>query len=147
MVQTKKAKAEKKRKSSRPARKPARKPAPREPGKRGRPVAGTVDWADAFLAALLDGVHVRDACDKAVVDSGTVYHRKKKDEAFRLAWEQAIAIGTNELAAEAARRAYHGTLKPVFQAGVIPITIIRFNELPPAAEETGADSVPDSDGT
>jgi hypothetical protein len=109
----------KRKKPNKKRRKAAQKAAPRNPRKRGRPVAGTVDWTEAFLSALLEGVHIRDACKVAVVDSGIVYRRRKDDEAFRLAWQEAIDIGTDELAAEAARRAYHGLLKPVFHAGEI----------------------------
>ena len=38
--------------------------------------------------------------------------------AFLAAWEEAAEIGTKALEREAARRAYHGTLKPVYQGGV-----------------------------
>jgi hypothetical protein len=106
-------------KRKKPKKKRARKRAPRRPHKIGRPVAGTVDWTEAFLSALLDGLHVRDACGVAVVASGVAYKRRKEDEEFGLAWREAIAIGTEALAAEAARRGYHGVLKPVFHKGKV----------------------------
>ena len=76
------------------------------------------DWAPAFLAALIDGLHIRDAAAAAGVDGTTPYKRRKHDAEFRAAWEEAAEIGTKALEREAARRAYHGTLKPVYQGGV-----------------------------
>jgi hypothetical protein len=109
----------KRKKPNKKRRKATRKATPRRPHKIGRPIAGTVDWTEVFLSALLDGLHVRDACKEAIVDTKVAYRRRKANEAFRLAWQEAIEIGTDELAAEAARRAYHGLLKPVFHAGEI----------------------------
>ena len=67
----------------------------------------------------MEGAHVTAACKAAVVVSSVAYRRRDDDEAFRLAWEKAIEIGTTVLEAEAARRAYHGTLKPVFYKGKV----------------------------
>ena len=72
-----------------------------------------------FLAGLLEGLHVTDACKQAVVNVSVAYRRRDENEAFRSAWSKAIEIGTDALEAEAARRAYHGTLKPVFHKGEI----------------------------
>lgn len=86
----------------------------------GRPLADPdrADWAIAFIDALVDGLTVRDAARRAGVDQSMPYVRRKVDEEFRLAWYEARDIGTTELEQEAARRAYHGTLKPVFHKGV-----------------------------
>lgn len=98
--------------------KPKGKPRPKKP-KRGRPVKGTEDWAPAFLQAITDGMHVRDAAAHAKVSGRKPYERRGNDEAFRVAWEQASKIGTQALEDEAARRAFHGTKKPVYQGGVL----------------------------
>jgi hypothetical protein len=87
-------------------------------GRPGRPVAGTPDWKPEFLAALADGLHVRDAAFRAKVEPGWPYRVRQTDEEFRKAWDAAQEIGTRMLEREAARRAYHGTLRPVFQGGV-----------------------------
>ena len=100
-------------------KKATQKATPRKPGKIGRPPRGTADWTEVFLEALLEGLHVRDACTVAVVNSRVAYRRRDEHEAFRLAWAKAIEIGTDALETEAARRAYHGVLKPVFHKGEV----------------------------
>lgn len=75
------------------------------------------DWAPAFLAAIVRGSHVRDACEEAGISGQLPYHRRQNDEEFGRAWQEASDIGTKALESEAARRAYHGTLKPVFHKG------------------------------
>lgn len=102
--------------------KKARKKAPprpkvRRPKRMGRPPAQTADWTLEFLAGIQAGLHVRDAALAAKVDNTMPYHRRREDEAFALAWQQATEIGTKTLEAEAARRSYHGTLRPVFYKG------------------------------
>lgn len=84
---------------------------------RGRRPEGTADWAPAFIGALMEGASVRRAVKVAGVDLTLPYHRRKTDEVFRQAWREAVDIGTEFLEQEAARRAYHGTLRPVFQKG------------------------------
>jgi hypothetical protein len=93
------------------------KPKARRAGQTGRPSLGTVDWTEAFLQGIQAGLHVLDAATMAKVNVATPYRRRDEDEAFRLAWEQADRIGTQALEAEAGRRAYHGTLKPVYYMG------------------------------
>jgi len=41
-----------------------------------------------------------------------------ENKEFKVAWQDAAVIGTEFLEHEAARRAYHGTLKPQFYKGV-----------------------------
>jgi hypothetical protein len=86
--------------------------------KRGRRPEHLGDWAPAFIDALMAGATVVSACKRAGVDQALPYDRRKHDEAFRLAWREACEIGTEFLEQEAQRRAYHGTLKPVYQKGV-----------------------------
>jgi hypothetical protein len=61
---------------------------------------------------------VMGAAREAGVHPKTPYDRRRTDEAFRRAWNEAADVGTRLLEQEAARRAYHGTLKPVFHKGV-----------------------------
>jgi hypothetical protein len=93
------------------------KPKARQAAQTGRPPLGTVDWTEAFLEGIQGGMNVRDAATAARVNGATPYRRRDEDEAFRLAWEHADRIGTQALEAEAGRRAYHGTLKPVYYMG------------------------------
>src|SRR5581483_8844510 len=85
---------------------------------RGRRVATMPDWAPLFLGAISAGYHVTHAARVAGVNPCTPYERRSTDELFRRAWKEASDIGTEYLEEEAARRAFHGTLKPVFHKGV-----------------------------
>lgn len=91
--------------------------APKKAKGRGRPRKGTADWAPKFLAAVLEGMHVRDASHEAGVDVSQPYRRRLSDQEFALAWKEARTIGLEAFEEEAGRRAYHGTLKPVFYRG------------------------------
>ena len=87
----------------------------RKPKVRGRPKKGTPDWKPIFLAAVASGSHVSDAVVIAQIHISVAYERRDTDIEFAVAWRKAQKIGTRELKAEARRRAYHGTLKPVYQ--------------------------------
>jgi hypothetical protein len=86
--------------------------------RRGRRPQNTEDWTEIFLAAVRSGLHVRGAAATAHIHETLPYKRRKTDDAFRQAWDEATEIGTCELEREAFRRAYHGTLKPVYYQGV-----------------------------
>lgn len=95
-------------------------PNPTRKGKkpRGRRLQGTADWAPAFIGALMEGASIVGASRIADVDPSVPYMRRRNDEEFKRAWQEAADIGTEFLEQEAARRAFHGTLKPVFHKGV-----------------------------
>lgn len=76
------------------------------------------EWIDTFLSAIMRGSNVTNATDAAGVHITLPYKRRLVDKAFRRAWDEAAEIGTELLEQEATRRAYHGTLKPVFYKGV-----------------------------
>ncbi len=98
-------------------KKPNRKPTPRRRGQTGRPPAETPDWAGDFLEAIRDGLHVKDATEIAGISRTHPYKRRNEDEDFAKAWAEASELGTEALESEAGRRAYHGTLKPVYYKG------------------------------
>jgi hypothetical protein len=85
--------------------------------KRGCPPAGTPDWAPRFIGALMEGMSVFNAAHAAGVDPGLPYKRRAKDDLFRREWNAASDIGTRILEQEAVRRAFHGTIEPVFYKG------------------------------
>lgn len=64
------------------------------------------------------GASARHAVSIAGIHETLVYRRRNEDEEFRRMWNDAAEIGTELLEQEAQRRAYHGTLKPIFQKGV-----------------------------
>jgi hypothetical protein len=87
--------------------------------RQGRPVANAeLDWIPAFLSALMEGASITRAARQANVHTTTVHQRRREDESFRAAWKEAADIGTELMEQEAARRAFHGTLRPVYQKGV-----------------------------
>lgn len=79
-----------------------------------RPVGA---WVADFLGALTQGLPVRRAVKVAGVHETLVYKRRANDETFRAAWNEACELGTELLEQEAQRRAYHGTLKPIYYKG------------------------------
>lgn len=76
------------------------------------------DWAPEFISAIMVGATIARAAKQAGVHFTIPYKRRVTDEAFRKAWQEAADIGTEFLEQEAARRAYHGTLRPVFNKGI-----------------------------
>jgi hypothetical protein len=100
----------------------------RRPGRVGRPPAGTEDWAPTFLAAILRGLHVRDACKEANVTEHMPYTRRDADPVFAAEWEKSSAFGTEMLEYEAGRRAYHGTLEPVYYKGEVCGEIRKYSD-------------------
>ena len=71
----------------------------------------------AFLAALSEGVTIREAAGAANLPVSTLYGWRRVDAEFASAWDDAYAAGADTLAAEAQRRAVKGTNKPVFYLG------------------------------
>lgn len=65
----------------------------------------------------MQGMSVTDATKEAGVHITLPYKTRNTDEAFKQAWQEAAEIGTEMLEQEAARRAYHGVLEPVFYKG------------------------------
>lgn len=75
------------------------------------------DWGEVFLDGLMRGLSVINAAVRARVAPSVPYVRRKRDPDFALAWAEALEIGTPDVEAEAARRAYHGTIRPVYYKG------------------------------
>ncbi len=75
-------------------------------------------WVPEFLGYLMRGSSVRQAIKLSRVTESTVFYRRDNHPEFWEAWCAAAEIGTELLEQEAQRRAYHGTLKPVYQKGV-----------------------------
>lgn len=72
-----------------------------------------------FIAALRATGHVGKAVEACAAGRSTVYAWRKKDLAFRAAWTEAEDAATDDLLAEATRRAFLGTVKPVVYKGMI----------------------------
>lgn len=62
-------------------------------------------WIEKFLKALAQNGNVSEACRRANVSKNTVYEWRKKDEAFKERWEQALEDAIESLELIAWRRA------------------------------------------
>lgn len=85
--------------------------------RKGVPEKFTAEKRAKFLAALAKFGFVAKAARFAGVTREAVRLTRKKDESFAAAWDAALADYTEDLEAEADRRAYKGTLRPVFHKG------------------------------
>jgi hypothetical protein len=72
---------------------------------------------EKFLLALAECANVTKACVTSGLLRRTAYRQREADEAFAGAWDKALDEGAGILEDEAVRRAYEGTLKPVFYKG------------------------------
>jgi hypothetical protein len=75
-------------------------------------------WVPLFLDGLAEGLSITDAAKAAGVHVTLVYLRRRENKEFLAAWNEAAEIGTDLLEQEAQRRAFHGTVEPVFYKGV-----------------------------
>lgn len=81
-----------------------------------------------FITHLIDLVSVTRAAKKTRIGRQTVYDWIKNDPDFKIAFESACDIATAKLEDEAVRRAYEGTLKPVYQGGAKVGTIREYSD-------------------
>jgi hypothetical protein len=84
-------------------------------GARPRPV--TDRMRETFLAALEAGESVSAACLTAGIPRRSAYKLRQRDEAFALAWHDALEAGTDLYEDEARRRAIEGVEKPIMYQG------------------------------
>ncbi len=72
-----------------------------------------------FVEQLTEGGTVTKAAAAAGICRQTAYNWRDTDKEFSEAWDDAIEAGTQEMEAEAIRRAVKGTQKPVFHQGQV----------------------------
>ncbi len=75
------------------------------------------DWTGPFLAALASCPNVTAAARAAGITRKAAYDRRKADEDFAAAWQDALDQSTDALVGEMYRRAVEGTEEPVFYMG------------------------------
>ncbi|MDE1971163.1 MAG: terminase [Patescibacteria group bacterium] len=85
--------------------------------KRKKPDLTTDERKALFLQSLAETCQVSKSCDVAGVHRTMAYKWRQKDEAFAEGWLEAEQIGLTVMEDEAYRRAFVGTLKPVFYKG------------------------------
>lgn len=74
-------------------------------------------WTNAFLAALSEVGLLTYAAEAAGVDRSTVFRRRREDEEFEQAVQDALEQAADKLEREARRRAVEGVEEPVYQGG------------------------------
>ncbi len=74
-------------------------------------------WVEPFLRHLADTGNVRASCQVATVPRSVAYELRHKDASFALAWRHALDDATDDLEAEARRRAKDGVDEPVIYQG------------------------------
>jgi hypothetical protein len=79
------------------------------------------------LEALAAGWSVTHAAQRAGVARQRLYERRRADERFAAAWEEALEQGTDALEDEARRRAVDGWDEPVFQRGELVGHVRRYD--------------------
>jgi len=70
---------------------------------------------ERFLKSLESCGIVEDACLQAGISRGWAYEKRKTDEAFERAWDDAKAVAVAVWEKEAIRRAVKGHKRPVYQ--------------------------------
>lgn len=74
-------------------------------------------WQPLFLESLRRKANVSRAAADAEIDRKTAYRARESSDVFADEWDDALEEGLDYLEEEARRRAYEGTLKPVFYQG------------------------------
>lgn len=74
-------------------------------------------WPSRFIRALGDLGSPAAAAREAEINVRTAYARRRQNEAFREAWDEAIDRCTDLMEAEAKRRAVDGWDDPVYSGG------------------------------
>lgn len=77
----------------------------------------TPEKRGAFLSYLAEYGNVSKSAESAKLNRPALYRYRDEHEEFAKLWDEAAAIGAQALEDEARRRAYEGTLKPVFHQG------------------------------
>lgn len=74
---------------------------------------------ELILEALAATARLDDICYQLNIGRQTLYRYRDRDPEFKKLWDEAIEAGNDALEDEAVRRAKDGTLKPVYQGGIL----------------------------
>lgn len=85
-------------------------------GPRFTPITPIV--VSAFLSVVAGCGNITQACDELRINRGSIYQMRQENEEFRLALAEALTTGYDAWEDAAARRAFVGYEKPVFQQGM-----------------------------
>jgi len=82
----------------------------------------------AFLGAVAGCGNITQACEELRLNRGTIYQMRQEDEAFRVALNEALTTGYDAWEDAAAKRAFVGYEKPVFQQGMQVGEVLEFSD-------------------
>lgn len=83
---------------------------------------------DAFLELVREGNAIRHACLDVGIGRDTVYSRRKRDQAFADAMDEAFEEGGDVIEQEAFRRGIHGVERPVHYLGQRVDTVTEYSD-------------------
>lgn len=83
---------------------------------------------DALVKALADTGSTRLACEASGIARSTFYHRKANDPEFEARVQDAYDDAFDRVEEELYRRAVHGFEEPVYQAGQLVGTKLRYSD-------------------
>ncbi|GGG97530.1 terminase [Pedobacter zeae] len=72
--------------------------------------------------------NITEAARKSKLDRKTMYRWRSEEPGFAKAWDEAAEIGIEAIEDEARRRAFKGTLKPIYQGGVKVGTVREYSD-------------------
>lgn len=82
----------------------------------------------AFLAALAVTGVVSAVCEELRLNASMMYAERNTDEEFAKGWDEAVKRSFTVFEDEARRRAFRGTLRPVFQQGMLVGHVREFSD-------------------
>ena len=83
---------------------------------------------EAFLHLVATTGNITKSCEALRINRLTIYHMKQEDEGFRLKLHAAQARGYDAWEDEAARRAFSGHERKVFQQGMLVGTTTEYSD-------------------
>lgn len=77
----------------------------------------TAERVRAFLSTLADTAQVGKAAETIGITRMCAYNWRNRHDAFKKAWDEALAVGISRLEDEGVKRGVDGWLEPVFYQG------------------------------
>lgn len=82
----------------------------------------------SFLGAVAGCGNITQACDELRINRGSIYQMRQENEEFRVALNEALTTGYDAWEDAAAKRAFVGYEKPVFQQGIQVGEIVEYSD-------------------
>lgn len=83
---------------------------------------------EAFLSSVAECGNITKACGELRINRGTIYQMRQEDETFKNRLNEALTVGYDSWEDAAAKRAFEGVAKPVYQQGMQVGSVIEFSD-------------------